>query len=307
MGIKAFLLASSDTGYVYRMKIYAGKEKSNIKGLVENMLQNLEENAHIVYMDNYYTSIDLLRSLRKKKIRCTGTLRKNRIKNVELAHKFSKEHKGSIKFYTNAPHLDLNLLTWKDAREVFMLSNHRDSSIEEVEIKQNETIVYKKVPTMRQYYNKKCRGVDHANQCCNNYRYNHKQYKWWKPIFDEIIQITFSNLYIIHKYLSNSPMKRLDFFLKIIKFLIFEEVIERPLPTIIHYLDYVPLKKLNLQRNNENIAEEAVIGKKDFRLNCKVLNCKKKTEFHCVGCSKINFICALCVPDCFIKYHNISS
>ena len=245
-----------------------------------------------------------MRSLRKKKIRCIGTIRKNRIKIVELVNKLSKEQKGSIKFYTNAPYFDLNLLMWKDAREVFMLSNHRDSSVEEVEIRENET---KRFPAMRQFYNKKCRGVDLANQCCNNYRYNHKQYKWWKPIFDEVIQVTFSNLYIIHKYLLNSPMKRLDFFLKIIKFLIFEEVIERPLPTIIHYLDYVPQKKLALQRSNENIVEIAVSEKKDFRLICKVLTCKKKTEFHCVGCSNINFICALCVPDCFKKYHNISS
>jgi len=40
------------------MKIYADKdkEKSSIQDLVENMLQNLEENAHIIYMDNYYTA-----------------------------------------------------------------------------------------------------------------------------------------------------------------------------------------------------------------------------------------------------------
>ena len=130
-GIKAFLLASSDTGYVYKMKVYAGKEqeKSNIKQLVETMVDDLEANSHILYTDNYYTSIELLRSLRRKGIRSTGTIRKSRIRDPEIVNNFSKEAKGTIKFFTNTPDCDLNLLLWRDKRDVYFLSNHRDCAI----------------------------------------------------------------------------------------------------------------------------------------------------------------------------------
>jgi len=171
--------------------------------------------------------------------------------------------------------------------------------------KVEQTTVTQKIPVMRQIYNQQCRGVDLANQYCNAYRYDHKQYKWWKPIFDEVLQITVSNMHIIHKHLSNTPLSRLDFHLRIIKFLIYEQPIERPLQEISHYPDWVPLKKLSLQGSEDLNVDNNLPSKKDYRLNCKAPDCKKKTDLHCVGCTKISFVCALCVPDCFKKYHEL--
>jgi len=111
------------------MKIYAGKEDENIstRELVEQMVEPLENQAYILYFDNFYTSIDLLKSLRKKKIRCTGTLRRNRVKNPQLLNEFQKLQKGAMKFYTDHPDHDLTLLLWKDKKDVLILSNHRDN------------------------------------------------------------------------------------------------------------------------------------------------------------------------------------
>ena len=96
------------------------------------------------------------------------------------------------------------LVMWKDAREVFFLSNHRAALTETVEGRLNA----KKVPCIRTYYNLKARGVDLANQHCNTYKYNHSEKKWWRTVFEQILQITLSNICIIHNYLSSRPLKK---------------------------------------------------------------------------------------------------
>ena len=64
---------------------------------------------------------------------------------------------------------------WKDSNDVFMLSNHRDGEVEDIE---NEKTHKKKIiPCMRNHYNKKARGVDLANQLCSSLRYTHAQRK----------------------------------------------------------------------------------------------------------------------------------
>ncbi|RZK15230.1 MAG: hypothetical protein EOO43_15350, partial [Flavobacterium sp.] len=162
------------------------------------------------------------------------------------------------------------------------------------------------VPVVRQHYNIKNKGIDRANQLCATYRFNHAERKWWKTIMEHVIQVTLSNMYIIHQFLSDKPMSRIDFHLEIIDYLAYEDRIERPLK-LQHYLDYVPQKRQSTIQNDENEEmKNSEVSKKDFRLNCKLHGCHKKSDLHCVGCTRPHFICSLCVPDCFIKYHQVS-
>ena len=95
-------------------------------------------------------------------------------------------------------------------------------------------------------------------------------------------------------------MNRLDFHLEIIHYLIYENRVSKPLKSV-HYADYVPQKRKYLEENsNDNLQQ----SKKDFRLSCKSINCKRKTDLYCPGCSNKNYICSLCIPDCFIYYHS---
>jgi len=175
-GIKAFLLSSSATGYTYKMKIYSGKEGEGLstRELVEEMVAPLENQAYILYLDNFYTSVELLKSLRRKKIRCSGTLRKNRIKNTDLVASFKKFSKGEMKFYTDESEQELTLLLWKDKKDVVFLSNHRGDEIDEVrktrKVKGKEVEEVKQVPAIRTHYNQKARGVDLSNQLCQTFR-----------------------------------------------------------------------------------------------------------------------------------------
>ena len=158
---------------------------------------------------------------------------------------------------------------------------------------------------MREFYNINCRGVDKSNQLCNSYRYNHQEKKWWKKLFEEIYQISLANLYIIYTYGAQRTqiklLNRKEFHLEIIRYLISEEKVEKPLK-FTHYSDWVPLKAEFLK--SKDISRNYT--KKDFRLNCKNKNCTKKTDLYCPGCSSKDFICTLCVPECFIEYHKKS-
>lgn len=151
---------------------------------------------------------------------------------------------------------------------------------------------------MREYCNSNARGVDKMNQLCSSYRYNHSEKKWWKTVFEEIIQITLSNIYIIYSsHFGGNVLRRKDFHVEVVKYLMAAETVERSLK-FEHYSDWVSLKKEYLNNKTE--------GKRDFRLNCKNKNCKKKTDLYCPGCSTKDYICAFCVPECFIEYHKES-
>lgn len=70
--------------------IYTGQKLSQLQqphsnSHTENVVMNLMEGklfkGHSLYMDNYYNSVNMARTLISKNTYCTGTLRSNRKKN----------------------------------------------------------------------------------------------------------------------------------------------------------------------------------------------------------------------------------
>jgi hypothetical protein len=130
-GFKDWMLCSS-TGYCYAFEPYCRKNnerKDESFGLGGNvltsLLQHLENpNDHIVYFDNFFTTIDLNR-LKAKGIRATGTIRENRQKNCPLqaSKMMDKNERGSCdhRFDTNN---ELLVVKWKDNRVCSMATNH---------------------------------------------------------------------------------------------------------------------------------------------------------------------------------------
>ncbi|KAH9359588.1 hypothetical protein HPB48_021643 [Haemaphysalis longicornis] len=55
---------------------------------------------HILYVNNFFTGIDLLATLRMKGFRATGTIRKNRLKNASLPAKKEME-KGDWGYFAS--------------------------------------------------------------------------------------------------------------------------------------------------------------------------------------------------------------
>jgi len=79
-GIKMFKLCDS-TGYTYDMNVYFGKERQRTKlhltathTTMTNLTRGVEEFGHKLYMDSFFSSLDLYDDLDQKKFCVVGQL-----------------------------------------------------------------------------------------------------------------------------------------------------------------------------------------------------------------------------------------
>ena len=82
-GIKVWVLADAHNGYFCNLSVYCGKDgKSGEKGLASNVVKQLtghiKEKSHVVFFDNFFTSVQLIEDLLKDRILACGTARQNR-------------------------------------------------------------------------------------------------------------------------------------------------------------------------------------------------------------------------------------
>ena len=84
-GIKVWVLAESNTGYIPRLQIYTGKDRENEPGevgqgmrVVNDLIVPYEHKGYHLYVDNFYTSPELFKSLFDRDVYACGTLRKGR-------------------------------------------------------------------------------------------------------------------------------------------------------------------------------------------------------------------------------------
>ena len=129
-GYKFWVLASSN-GYPYNVMLYTGKDsvKPSSDGLgsrvVQQLLQVVEDpHSHTVTFDNFFSSIDLLSSLKLKGFGATGTIRENRLKDCPLrkpaSSKSCKAERGAYDYRGNG---DVVVSLWQDNKPVYVASN----------------------------------------------------------------------------------------------------------------------------------------------------------------------------------------
>ena len=84
---------------------------------------------HIIYFDNFYTSLPLLVYLRARGIFSVGTVRANRIPNSKFPNEknteFKKQNRGfSIEYVGSAYGVDIATVLWKDTKNVKLCSTY---------------------------------------------------------------------------------------------------------------------------------------------------------------------------------------
>ncbi|XP_067614935.1 piggyBac transposable element-derived protein 3-like [Eurosta solidaginis] len=133
-GMKFFVLCDSD-GYAYRFELYSGAGDNIIPngypdlGATSNVVVRLTETVpaminHIVYFDNFYTSLPLLVLLKSKGIYALGTIKFEQIPNCKLpSDKDSKLKRGEVVEYIgSASGLEIATIQWKDTKNVRLAS-----------------------------------------------------------------------------------------------------------------------------------------------------------------------------------------
>ena len=110
-GYKLWVLAS-DSGYPFNTEVYGGKipsipgdqsENHSLGYRVVTSLLNCIRNplCREVYFDNFFTSYNLLQSLREKNVKVTGTVRDNRLNSYPLMESKAMKKKNRGLFMPN--------------------------------------------------------------------------------------------------------------------------------------------------------------------------------------------------------------
>ena len=181
-GVKVFSLCDSTTGFLLKFRVYTGKEVIPERGIglghqiTKEVLEEFQKKGHVIYMDNFYSIVQLFEDLMQQDTGACGTVRPNR-KGLPKDMKQTKLKKGDLPKMWLTEDKALLACTWQDTGKVNMLSTIGDSSVTDVTVKKRTgpTVVPK--PSIQVLYNKHMGGVDKFDKLCGSYNFNRRSKK----------------------------------------------------------------------------------------------------------------------------------
>ena len=131
-GIKAYVLSESDTGYMYNLVIYYGRETqltctehNHTTNVVLTLMTPLVGLGYDLYTDRFYTSPLLASELLKLNTTLTGTVMCNR-RDMPAAVRGKKQKKGDVDTYSKGKML---VMQWTDKRTITTLSTKHPNTM----------------------------------------------------------------------------------------------------------------------------------------------------------------------------------
>lgn len=195
-GIKIFMLADANTAYIKNFEVYTGKDPykdNSAAGTVLRLLSHMSGSGHTVYVDRFFTSIDLAERLETLNIGLVGTIIKTR-KNIPPVMKTKKLKKGEQIFRRKN---NILLQRWRDKRDVWMITTRHTSNMSNYINRRGMQLVK---PLSVQDYNKNKSGVDLFDQRISYGCFDHRSLKWWRKLAFYFLMMSVSNACILYKY-----------------------------------------------------------------------------------------------------------
>ena len=294
-GIKVWEACDSTSGYCLDFDIYTGKSSiSSPNGLGYDVTTQLVSpyygKNHHIYFDRFFTSVHLSEELLRNDTYSCGTVMVNR-KGLPSAAKTTKMSRGEVQFYQKD---GLMLTTWRDKRQVNILSTNANPDIEETTNKPDSVLLY----------NKYMGGVDKNNQLCSYYRVGRGSHKWWRYVFWFGFNLGITNAWILWNESAHVNVANLDHF----KFCVMLAEEMRAGFTS---------KKLNMGRpsrfaprpiaNAHGHMLVKIVGRPKICRQCSVRGRrtnkgrKRETSFQCKVCQ-----IPMCRVPCFGEYHRLN-
>lgn len=220
-GIKIYVITDAATAFVLRVVFYTGKatyyaeaDTAVAKKTVQvvNRLVEWYENSHrTIYVDRFYTSMDLLKSLAEKKLYVTGTMMANRIplgvRIAKASPAFKRMKRGdATKFKVQfrlkeGGEAEAGLVCWRDRQLVYCLSNDSNNfEFDHCNRRGEGGIMTIPRPISIAHYNQYMGGVDLADMRrlhCNSTIMG--QNRWWLKLFFYLLDVGTSNALVLHK------------------------------------------------------------------------------------------------------------
>ncbi|CAH1954883.1 unnamed protein product [Acanthoscelides obtectus] len=213
-GIKLFALCET-SGYMYNFIIYTGadtiyeaqhSQEPVTSRIVLSLVDSLLDKGYRLFIDNYYTTVDLVHKFVKRRTDCVGTIRANG-KGIpkDLQVKLSKGQ--SVARYNRK----IMIQKWHDKKDVLMITTLHDKTMEKVLTKKGEI----EKPTCVLEYNKKMDGVDLADNYFHYYGTARSRVKkYYMKMFWHFLSVTTLNSFHIYKR-NGGRLKRINFLLEL--------------------------------------------------------------------------------------------
>ena len=200
-GFKMWCLTSSNGVLHHIFPSQGAQTKTTVEGLGQgpDVVLSLVKAVNIpagsrVFMDNLYTSLELIKQLSRMGIDGTGTVRQNHLFQVPLTDGKTMEREfqrgQSETVYTE----DVSIVGWKDNKPVFVMSNTHSARVRtnksvECWSRADNAKIELSQPDSIQVYNQHMGGVDLLDQMVGRYPPNLHTRKWWLRVFHQGIQI----------------------------------------------------------------------------------------------------------------------
>ena len=309
-GLKAWCLADAASGYVYNWKLYLGKEKKRPQDMpvsefvVRTLTEPILNKAHIVYMDNFFSSPKLFKFLEDNLTGACGTLRVSR---TGVPSKIKRAEPKANQPPITAKVDNTLYLSWYDRRIVNLISTvHSDVMYKKkVRVKNNpEQIMLIDKPAAIQAYSRYMGGVDRADKAITYYMVHHRTCKWWKKVFFYLLEVSFCNALIIWRKVHEGKTNPEQFRLNIIHGMLHEykkpssRMVGRSIKgkdTSSRLIDCSHFLGKNTKKTEKG---------KSSRPDCAVCSDRKKkrhqTKYECKKCKT-----AMCPVPCFERWHTL--
>lgn len=328
-GYKLFVLAS-EHGLMHDFIPYEGKitpvEDANVPDLgassniVLHLAQNIPtEQNHLLFFDNWFTSIPLLQYLAGKGIWCCGTVRVPRLsglpKTMKDDKKLVQQGRGAHEESEFSDETSkVTLVRWYDNKVVNLVSTFAKAKPLRTLCrfdKKTRRVVDISCPDIVHRYNKSMGGVDLADQMISLYRINIKSKKAYHRLIYHFIDMALVNAWLLYRKNCN--------------------ILSIPKKDVLQLSSFklniaVALTKTGIVQPNKRgrpSREEQTSNKRrrcnivldDVRLDhidhlpsvdknrqrCRVLGCKGQTKFFCKKCDA--HLCLDKNKNCFQSFH----
>lgn len=325
-GYKIFVL-SGVSGFSYDFDFYCGAttleedvlDLGTSSNVVAKLSATIPKNQNYkLFFDNWFTSIPLLTYLTKNGILPLGTVRANRVPDLQFPKESEMKKKGRgaiIEKVANVDGIDVSVVSWYDNKIVNVVSTYVGSQpTSEVRrfCRKSKTHVQIPRPQSIAVYNAYMGGVDLLDSMLGYYRISIRSKKWYIRVFFHFIDMICVNSWILWR----RNLKNNDLYLPLSEFKIgIAEILtatnsiqrKRGRPSSASLQPKLELKKKKYpfsqipaqEIRTDNLNHLPIVN--DDRQRCKYPECKGKSQISCGKCKV--FLCLNKDRNCFSQFH----
>ncbi|XP_024119090.1 piggyBac transposable element-derived protein 3 [Oryzias melastigma] len=330
-GYKIFVLCDTN-GLVHSFDIYTGKidpvpGKPDIGAsgnIVLKLAQVIQENVnHLLYFDNWFTSLDLFVALANQGVPALGTVQQNRLRGCSFSADSEMKKKGRGTFeeqQAEVENVDIRVVKWYDNRAVVVASTFASAQPVSTtqrwdrKLKKDVSVEY---PNIVRLYNCFMGGVDALDALIAYYRIHIRSKKFYLRLFFHFVDMVIVNGWLLYRRDCESlgvPRKEqqdlLDFRSSIAQALCMEGknlVVKkrgRPSMDIDREVEKKkrrgPAKAIPVQEVRTDAVGHWPLTEAK-RLRCRIPHCKGQTVVKCAKCNV--HLCFNKNTNCFLAFH----